>query len=444
VIQNLSDSTANIVITMVKSDGTSPISPVTDTIAARGSKSYYLPSHTSFSSLPDGFSGAALVDSDQPVAAAVNISNSGGTATSDPYRLTTYTGFSPTETAQTVYLPEVTRYQAGGYNYNSVVHVQNAGSSSTTATITYLTSTGSTISSPGCTTSQTVPANASVQFRQADCTGLGSTFNGAAVVTGANSTDKLAAIAVKSNSFADASTSQFLVYNGSITGGTKLYVPKLVNGYYGFDGSITIQNVSSSTATVTVTYTTPSGTKVKTLSVPAQASVGLFAPTTTTDDGAALPAGALSAVITSTQNIAAVVNERNDSLGFADTYRAFVDGTQTQYMSISQINSRYYGFATGISIQNASSSAMTCSLTLTPSSGTATTVTTGTIGANALGQVFVPNFISGNDFTGSARITCTQPSFAIASLSYRSDYDPRYGEKYGDSESIVNALNLSS
>ena len=54
----------------------------------------------------------------------MNISNSGGTSTADPYRLTTYTGFSPTETAQTVYLPEVTRYQAGGYSYNSVVHVQ--------------------------------------------------------------------------------------------------------------------------------------------------------------------------------------------------------------------------------------------------------------------------------------------------------------------------------
>jgi hypothetical protein len=439
-VQNLSDSVANIQISMVKSDGTLPIPAVADSIPARGSKSYYLPSHASFASLPDGFSGAALIDSDQPVAAAVNIANSGGTSSADPYRLTTYTGFSPTDTAQTVFLAEVTRY--GGYN--STVHVQNAGSSSTTATITYLQTTGATVSSPGCTVSQTVPANASVQFRQSDCTGLGSTFNGAAVVTGANSTDKLAAIAVKSNSFADASSSQFLVYSGSITGGTKLYVPKIVNGYSGFDGGISIQNVSSSTATVTVTFTFGSVTKTKTLTIAPQASASIYAPLATMDDGSTLPAGAGSAVINSTANVVAVVNERNDTVGFADTYRAPIDGTQTRFVSMSQVSAKFYGFTSGLAIQNAGSADMTCTITLTPTTGAARTYNTASVPVGGLSQQLLSNLWTEGDFNGSARVECTQSSFAIVNHAYLSSIDGRYGEKYGDSESIYNALNLSS
>jgi hypothetical protein len=439
-VQNLSDSTANIQISMVKSDGTLPIPAVTDTIPARGAKSYYLPSHASFASLPDGFSGAALIDSDQPVAAAVNISNTGGTSSSDPYRLTTYTGFSPTDTAQTVYLPEVTRY--GGYN--STVHVQNAGSADTTATITYLSTSGSTVSSPGCTTSQTVKANASVQFRQSDCTGLGSTFNGAAVVTATNSTDKLAAIAVKTNSFSTASDSQFLVYSGSISGGTKLYVPKVVNGYAGFDGGISIQNVSASTATVTVDFTFGSSTKRKTLTIAPQASASLFAPTAVMDDGTMLATGPGSAVINSTANVVAVVNERNDSVGFADTYRAPVDGTQTAYLSMAQVSAKYYGFTSGLAIQNAGTTAMTCQIVLTPSSGSAQTFNTSSVAVGALSQQLLSNLWPTADFDGSARVTCTQPAFAIVNHAYLSSIDSRYGEKYGDSESIYNALNLSS
>src|SRR5439155_24539931 len=122
----------------------------------------------------------AVIDSDQPIAASVNLASdpTAGSSNGDPYRLTTYTGFASTDAAQTLYFPEVTRY--GGYN--SVLSVQNAGSAATNVTVTYRDSAGNVIASPGCTTTASIAANASTTFKQSDCTGLGNTFNGAAIV----------------------------------------------------------------------------------------------------------------------------------------------------------------------------------------------------------------------------------------------------------------------
>ncbi|HZQ97592.1 MAG TPA: hypothetical protein VFC93_02120 [Chloroflexota bacterium] len=450
VVQNLSTtSPANLTITMVNSDGTAALT-VTDTnpLAAGASRNYYVPVNPLFAGLPDGFNGGAVIDSDQPIAASVNLASASdaGGSDADPYRLTTYTGFASTDAAQTLYFPEVTRY--GGYN--SVLSIQNAGSGTTNVTVTYRDSSGNLISNPGCTTTASIPANASASFKQADCTGLGNTFNGAAVVT-ADAGGKIAGVAIKANSFTNSSTSQFLDYNGMATGAKKLYVPKVVNGYYGFDGAIIIQNLDSSTSTqVVVTYTFGSTTKTVTRTVNPQASVTLFSPNVVADDNSALPTGSGSAIITSSAtNIVATVNERNDTLGLADTYRAFVDGTQTTKLSFPSINSAYYGFTSGPAIQNTGSSAATCTITFTGTvtgqAGTVTkTITTPSIPPN--GGQFQQNAYSMGlpaDFNGSASATCTQPVFAISSLAFLTSIDTRYGTKYGDSESIVNALNLS-
>src|SRR5579884_1389789 len=358
-VQNLGSSPATIVITMVNSDGSAALT-VTDpsTLAPNASKSYYVPTNSLFSSLPDGFNGGAVIDSDQPIAASVNLSNdplSTGDSDGNPYRLTTYTGFASTDAAQTLYFPEVTRYNAGGFNYNSVLSIQNAGSTATNVTVTYYNpGTGAAIASPGCTTTQSVAANASVSFKQQDCTGLG-TFNGSAVVT-ADAGGKIAGVAIKSNGFTNVASSQFLDYNGMSGGSTKLYVPKVVNHYSSpeFNGGVSIQNIGASATNVTITYNFGGQTYVKTITnLQPQASSVQFSPNVVLDNGGALPSGAGSAVITSSaSNIIATVNESNDTLGYADTYRAFTDGAQTTKLSFPTMNAAYGGFTSGIAIQN--------------------------------------------------------------------------------------------
>ncbi len=101
VVQNLSTtSPANLTITMVNSDGTAALT-VTDTtpLAAGASRNYYVPTNPLFANLPDGFNGGAVIDSDQPIAASVNLASASdaGGSDADPYRLTTYTGFASTD-----------------------------------------------------------------------------------------------------------------------------------------------------------------------------------------------------------------------------------------------------------------------------------------------------------------------------------------------------------
>jgi hypothetical protein len=444
-VQNQSSTTANIVIRMIDPTSGGQVLAVSDQVPGNANTQYYLPTDPRFAGLPSGFRGSAVIDSDQPVAATVNIAapTAAGTGTFDPFRVTTYTGLSDTEAGQTLYLPEVTRY--GGYN--STVWVQNAGNVDASVSITYRGGNGAVISSPGCTTSTTIKPAATYAFPQQNCAGLGSTFNGSAVVTSATAGAPIAAVVTKTNSFGDISSAQFMSYNGAVSGGRTLYVPKIVKGYYGFDGGMTIQNISGSTATqVVITFTFGGVTKTRTVTIQPQAAASFFLPTMVLDDGTRLPNGNGSAVITSSAaDVVATVNERNDTpgtstLGQADTYRAMVQTAATMNISLPSLNARYYGFVSGFSIQNAGSADGTGTITLTKGSQVRT-FSTGTIPAGAKRDFKTWDLWPDADFNGSGSISFSQPAFAMVNLAHRADIDPRFAQKVGDTETIYVGLN---
>ncbi len=71
-VANLSGSVANVSMEFYGSAGT-VVATVTDTIAANGSNTYFPLDNPDAVELPAGFAGSAVISSDQPVAAIVNV-----------------------------------------------------------------------------------------------------------------------------------------------------------------------------------------------------------------------------------------------------------------------------------------------------------------------------------------------------------------------------------
>ena len=418
------------------------------TLPPLGQQTWYVPTKTS---LPSGFIGSAVVSSDQPVAAIINTEapTSTGTSPSDPFRVGTTAGVDLTQIGSTLYVPQIMRNYAG---WNSTIYVQNAGANTTTVTVTYRDRNGNPI--PAAQESATIAPNSSHVFSQQSNANLGTVLGSAVISGGAGA--QLAAIVNIYNADTDNTNAQLLSYTASAHGGTKLYAPRVVNNYYGFNSGLTIQNLDpSQTATVTITFNFPTGSSVLPLTIAPQAAAALYLPDVRIN-GAPLPSGNAngkgSAVITSTTNIIAIVNEDNrvspGFIGQGMSYNAFVDGFQTPKAFLPQVTARYYGYASGITIQNAGSAPGSGTITLTAPNGQSQSFPTGTIDAGHQQIYFVPNLWSGNDFNGSATITFSQPIFVIANMSFRGDVDPRYAQpgmpaQYGDSLSAYNAINQS-
>jgi hypothetical protein len=115
-----------------------------DTIAPLATKGYWLPSTTcDTGSLPPGWSGAAVVTSDQPVV-AVGRPHIGT-------QVTTYNGFSSGNLNS--YLPMLFK-SAFSNTYNSAFYLQNTGTGSAVVTIKFYNTTGALT----CTRQDTIPA----------------------------------------------------------------------------------------------------------------------------------------------------------------------------------------------------------------------------------------------------------------------------------------------
>lgn len=122
-VQNLSSSTANITITYFNQDGSTAISPVSDTIDANGSKTYYPIAPSA------GFNGSVVISSDQQVASVVNVLASGSSNASASYDAAMQGG-SP------IYVPLLMKNN-GSSHTSTWFNVQNAGSIDATVNVAY-------------------------------------------------------------------------------------------------------------------------------------------------------------------------------------------------------------------------------------------------------------------------------------------------------------------
>jgi hypothetical protein len=424
-----------------------------DSIPAGGTLKYFTPS--SPTGLPSPFQGSAVVSSNTPLACNVNTQlNSTGTQAS-PFRVDTSGGFADTEVGTTMYAPQVEKTFSG--IWNSYIAVQNTTNAAVTVQVSYKDRNGVAVGAAA--ENRNLPAYGNTIFYQNDNTNLPGNFLGSAVIAATNpTTTPLAVTVAMYNSGADYTASQFLTYNAFPTGSTLLYIPRIVRKYYGYNGGLTIQNVSGTATNLEVdfffagtqyVYTTPS-------KIQPGASAILYLPNVTQlnpVDGLAMSQHFGSAVVKTLDagaSAIAIVNEDNrgnaadnggvavpvERIGQGASYNAIPDGSQTANVFYAQIPRAAGGvYSGGIIIANTTNTASTCNITY--SGVPAATQNNVALPANGQISVYAPNVPNlPNGFNASVSATCGQPVVGLGNLAAA----PGTG-KYGDSFAEKSGVN---
>ncbi|MGE5376034.1 MAG: fibronectin type III domain-containing protein, partial [Bacteroidota bacterium] len=315
-VQNVnSGSAATITINYYDTNGVLNCTK-TDSISALSSKGYWIPTETCDSgSLPNGWIGAAIVTSSQPIVTVGRPQI--GT------EIMTYDGFASGGT--TSYIPMLFKGAYGG-TYNSAFYIQNV-STSTQATITmkYYDTNGNL----NCTKADTIQPRASkgywVPTETCDTGSIPPGWIGGVIVTSSQPIVSVGRPHIGT---------QVTTYNGFTTGNPSSYVPMLFKNAYGgsYNAAFYLQNTTSSSATVTIKYYSSTGSLdcTKTDTIAPLASVGYWLPSATCDSGS-LPVGWVGgAVVTSNQPIVGVGRPHIGTQ--VTTYNGLTAGSANSYL----------------------------------------------------------------------------------------------------------------
>jgi hypothetical protein len=446
-VANLDSDIAAVSIVFYKADGTVALSFDGGTIGGNSSKAWYLPSQVTGLTTP--FIGSAVVQSDRQVAATVNTQFPSG---SNPMRVGTSVGVgNPTET---VYATQLLKAFSG---WNSYCAVQNTGMDPVTVNATFYGSNGAV----AFTKSQSIPGYSSYIFDQGEEAGLGTTFNGSAKFVG-DTTHPLAVVCNFYNSGADANTAQFHSYNGMGTGGTAVYIPRVVKDYYNYQSGMKVQNISASTplsVTVVFNFNGTNYTLVSPSIGPGQSwgpymgSAAQLAGATPSMTGVA---GSGSAVV-SVNNpsgdklIIATVNEDNrvSPAGRGVTYEGALASDATGTLVFPQVAAEYYGYSSGIQVAKVEAGTSTCSANYSAYGPVAAfSVPFSLSDTNPSWSQFAPAAsgmiagISNDNYSGAVTVNCTGARvIGISNLSFRADRDTRYTVLTGDSFTTARGIN---
>jgi hypothetical protein len=398
-VQNLSSSTANITLNFYSEGSSTAAASVPDTIPANSSKTYApLPTQ-----VPTGFKGSAIISSDQPVAAVVNIASPNLAA---DFGGGSYVGF--TVGARKFFVPLVFREY---FRFSSFFSVQNIGDSPTSVTVTYVGTNNA--GAVNTSQTQTIQPNTSFEFNQDSFTALGTGFTGAATIE-STTEDVVAAVMQVSNG-------QILGYGGFAAGSTLPVMPTVQANRFGYFTGINVQNVGTAATDVTITYT-PSGTEgatcTETISVAAGAKVafaqyafqangrGSNAGTDNCADGAPFLGSGKVTTNSANQPLVAAVNQVNLTANKGDTYGAFDPNSATNTVVFPTIQDRFFGYFTGFNIVNVGTAATDITCTFTNSSVTATKTALAPNGVfSVVTTTGTNNFPIAQGYDGSA--TCT-------------------------------------
>jgi hypothetical protein len=381
-VQNLSSSTASIVVSYYNQDGTKNISDVADTIPAMSSKTYY-PINAN-----PGFNGSVVVSSDQPVVAIAN------TLGNSPQYAASTESFS--EGSNSVKLPLIMRANSGYYTW---FNVQNAGSSDASVTVQYVPgSAGSPYTAPAVS----IKPGAAATFNQRDLASLGAKFIGSAVVT--SNQPIVATVMQVGETFKN-----MLGYNGFTGGSTEVSLPLVMANNSGYYTGIQVQNVGTASTTCTIDYGANIG--------------GTFAPV---DDTATLAANESatfiqasgqwgsnkyigSATITCGEPAVAIVNQvKLTGVAVGTAYNGFAAADATNKVSAPLIMANNNGYYTGIQVMNVGTSPV--NITVDYGTNTAGTYNppneTATIQpGNSYNSIQNDGAWTGNKYIGSATVT---------------------------------------
>jgi hypothetical protein len=373
-IQNKGNDLANVTVEFINSAGGVQSSSVNINIAVGDVGFIYIPS---VSGLSSGFY-SVVISSSQPVAAISNFSDTNSGAS--------YGAFDQGSTKW--FLPSLYNNY---YSYFSDIFVQNVSKNGPTDITLSIYELGS--SSPVWQDTKTaVPSYATVQWEQTGNTSLLLNRSYSGVVT--TSGGEVVALA---NIFGSGGTEpQLYSYNGLSTGSRTIYVPGVYNNYYGWNASITVQNISSETANITVRYSTGQENSYSILPKAGRAIV--IAVETTTPKGQQF-----SAVISSDQDIVVVTNMSNP-YNRAASYNGIDSTSATSTVLLPNVMKRYYDYSSAVTCQNVDT--MATNITYAFSNGKSVVVNNVVPGANAM--VYTPSLdgsLVPDKFNGSVTAT---------------------------------------
>lgn len=387
-IQNLTGTDANITLTFfAEGSGTASATVPNEIVPANGLKAYSpLPS-----AVAAGFSGSAVISSDQNVAAIVNV-----VGDSLNFGLSSYSGFSAG--AKSVSLPLLFKTAA---NFSTFFNVQNVGANPTAVTVTYK---GVTVAAPTTPVTindgpYTILASSAKRFDQPSTATLPAGFVGSATVT--STAEDVVATVIQ------VGPTTMLGYNG-FTGGTTNPVFPLVNANnFGYITGIQIQNLGTTDTDVTISYTPSSAaagtacSETKTVKGSSSTTFALNAFTTASAgencaNGTLFVGTGKVTANTASQSLVGIVNQLNSAARKGDSYGGFDSSTATNTVVFPLIEDRVFGYFTGLSVMNVgdvatsvtcsyTNSAVTQSTTAPLAPGAAFTV----VQANAIAQTYV-------------------------------------------------------
>jgi hypothetical protein len=290
-------------------------------------------------SFPPGGAGSAIISSSQPIAAFVNEFPSGtGDATS-------YTAIPVAGTGATLYAPAIANNAYGGYTTG--IGLLNMGDTPTNVTITYRDANGSPVKVAGVAG---LAAHGYIGLYSGDpALGLPSGFAGTATLTSEG--QPLAAVV---NEVGPGG--QFSSYDAVSGGSGILIAPTALNhAFGGYYTAVGVQDVGGAAGTVSISYYDQAGAKVKTVGPLALAANG-YLPIYQADATLGPPPSneGYTAVLSSTDPVAAIVNEVGPASGEAQqstAYNTFTRGTPSANLPLVE-SAGADGWSTGLGIMN--------------------------------------------------------------------------------------------
>ena len=233
---------------------------------------------------------------------------------------------------------------------------------------------------------------------------VATSFRGSAVV----SSERNIAAIVNENAGSGAGYDQPPgILRGSYTGiraaetATNLYMPVALKTYYGFNSQLVVQNAGA-TAAINFEFFNQAGASIATYvasSVAANASVILELDTLTPTTGS-IPSGYNGSVkVTSSSNLASMVNNNDGKV--LQTYRVFAAGDAGMNLYVPGVYNAYYNYVSSIQVQNVGT--VPTNITVTYSDGIVKTATG--VGAGSSAMFYQPTEGHATGWAGSATVT---------------------------------------
>ena len=450
--QNLDpENAAEITLSFYSQGSSTAVASHNDTIPAGGSR-FYSTTDAGIG-VPADFLGSVVVSSLQPVVCSVNTQNTGTGTRDDPYRIASSSGLDELEIATAMFAPQVMKAY---YDWNSYISVQNAGEESITVSVTYTNKAGEAM--PAATETATISGLSNAIFYQSENAEIPTDFVGAAKVSVTDPQDaKMAVVINFYNSGTDASTSQFHSYNGASAGATKLYAPRVVRRFYGYNSGITIQNVSSENTTVNINFSfAGQNYAYQSANISPNTALVLYLPDISAINAVdELPisqrfGNAVIEVSNPEARIIGIINEDNrgntadndgnaiptERIGQGSTYNAIPAGSETTKLYFPQVPNQVDGvFSGGFFFSNISGSDGICEIHFYGVPGAK--IDDFPVSANESKSYYAPdvaNLPAG--FNSSVKVVCTVNIIGIQNFAAAPD-----SGKQGDSFTQNNAFN---